>query len=366
MDRTVPMTHTTYLLTPSSGTESSEASELGGLYEHRARPEWGLATRIANNDGRTAFQFADGRLRTIANSHVHLMDDVDRPGDESERLQQELAAMAGLTLARRSLRDAGDEMVTLDGQVRMFLEDFEGGFADPSYLKKHRGSGQRSLKRHRDPASAKAGELLNRGEMLKLIAAYRHDTVMERVIELLTSTSLVDERQLAPLRALDDGAMRHAVAALSDLLYGDVDLAAAVQAWIDALASAGMGVSWPLATAVAALAQPRKHLCVRESVLRHQMRWMAPHLRMAKVPSGKLYVRLRAVALRLMNELEARDLIARDLLDVYDFVWLTLRPAARKRIAAMPPAPIRSRSRMRDTQARGENAPELSSDAVAA
>ena len=38
--------------------------------------------------------------------------------------------------------------------------------------------------------------------------------------------------------------------------------------------------------------------------------------------------------LRLIDELASRGQTARDLLDVHDFVWLTLRAAARKRIAA--------------------------------
>jgi len=324
---------------------SSDQDSLGGLYEHRARPEWGLATRIARDGERTAYQFEDGKLRKIALSHAHLLDEVDRPRDESERLQRELTAKAGLTIARRTMSEAGDELITLDQQVRLFLSDFEGGFGDPSYVRTHRGSGLRFAKRHRDPAIAKAQALLSRREMLELIIASRHDVVMERVIELLESTSLVDKRQIATLKALDEKAMHRAVAALSELLYGDVDTALPMQRWIDALATAGKGVSWSLATALPALVQPHKHMCVRESVLSRQARWMAPRLQMTKVPNGKTYSRLRGMAHNLAEELEARDLAPRDLLDVYELVWLTLRPAARKRIATMPPAPLASHTR---------------------
>ncbi len=353
MQPTSPSAHITQpTKSPKMGV--SDPTTLGGLYEHRTRPEWGLATRIAHDGERTAYQFEDGKLRKIALSHAHLLDEVDRPRDESERLQRELAAKAGLAMARRNMSEAGDQLITLDQQVRLFLSDFEGGFRDPSYVRTHRGSGLRFAKRHRDPAIAKAQELLGRGAMLELIVASRHDVVMERVIELLESTSLVDKRQIEPLKALDERAMHRAVAALSELLYGDVEMALPMQRWIDALATAGKGVSWSLATALLALVQPHKHMCVRETVLSRQARWMAPRLRMTKVPNGKIYSRLCTMALNLAAELEARDLAPRDLLDVYELVWLTLRPAARKRIAAMPPAPLASHTRSIATSSKSD------------
>jgi hypothetical protein len=328
-------------VTTPSDAESTEL-ELGGLYTHSARPQWGLATRIAVEAERASYQFQDGKLRKITNTHAHLMAEERRPRDESERLERELVAMAGLSLARRSLREAGDELITLDQQIQLFLDDFEGGFEDATFLKKHRGAGRRRAKAHRDPAIARANELLGRKELLRLISTSRHDVVMERVIELLASTSLVNARHLETLKALDDRGVQRAASALCDLLYGDVDAATAMQAWIDAIATAGKGVHWSLATAVPALVQPKNHLCVLESVMRVQARWIAPSLRLNKTPSGKLYARIREMALRLVDELELRDMHTRDLLDVYDFVWLTLRPAARKRIAALPPAPLKS------------------------
>jgi hypothetical protein len=275
---------------------------------------------------------------------------VDRPLDESKRLRQTLAAKAGLTLARRTRRAAGSPLIQLDDQVRLFLADYHDGFADAAYVAEHR-QGRRRAKRHRDPAIAEAARLLGRGEMTRLIAASNHPVVMARVQQLLEATSLVTKRQLAPLGALDAQAVRQAVNALNELLGGNVDIAAGMQAWIDALATSRKGVSWALATAVVALVQPDRHLCVRDTVLRQQARWMAPQLKVSKTARGDVYARLRKMALHLVDELKARDLEPRDLLDVYDFVWLTLRPAARKRIAALPPVAADSQVRARHREA---------------
>jgi len=328
---------------PASSTEAipSDATLLGGLYEHKTRPEWGLALRGLSCDGRTAYQFQDGKPRKIADSHIHLMVEVDRPRDESQRMQRELALQAGLSVGRRERRGSGEEVFTLDQQVRLFLEDFADGFREPSFVKSYRGTGKRRNKRHRDPAVAQAGELLGRSVMLSLIAAYQHDEIIARAVEVLQATSLVTARQLIPLTSLDEAGKCRAATALCNLLYGDVVLATAMQAWVDALATAGKGVSWPLATALPALVMPHNHVCVHATAFGAQARWMAPSLRLAKsVPSGALYARVHAMALRTAEELEARDVAPRDLLDVYDFVRLTLRPAERARLSTMPSTPL--------------------------
>jgi hypothetical protein len=293
---------------------------------------------VAGNDRRSLYQFQDGKLRKIAESHHHLMQEVDRSLGESMRVQRELANLAGRSMARRQRRDAGEELITLAQQMELFRSDHSAGFADPGYHAKHRGAGKRPIKRHRDPAIATAAELLGRSEMLRLIASQEQRAVIERASEILASTNLVSKRDLAVLETLDVVGSKRAAAALCELLHGEVEMVSAMQAWIDALASGGATVSWSLATALPALLAPHEHVCVRESVFRMQARWMAPRLPMHKRPSGRAYERFLSMALRIRDELDAGGLRPSDLFDVHDFVWLTLRPAARKRMTAKPKA----------------------------
>ncbi len=326
----------TSTITYSHRSATADSDTLGGLFQHNSRPEWGLATRVAQRESNISFQFEDGKLRKIARDFLHLLTPIDRPFDQSERLQRALAHKAGLTLARNEHRGSGDPLVTLEQQLALFTTDFPFGFSDADYRKKYRGVGKRRAKKHRDSAIAHARLLLRRTELMQLMLNLDHVTIMGRVAEVLAKTSLVNKRQLEPLAALDDDGMRRAASALSQLLYGDVDIAVAMQAWINALATAGKGVTWQLATALPALLQPNNHLCVSPTVIEHQARWMSPRLGMSKMPNGKLYARVRVMALRITEELEGHGHAPTDLLDVHDFVWLTLRPAARKRIATMP------------------------------
>lgn len=313
-----------------------ELVELGGLFEHSARPAWGLATCVGSSNTHASFQFQDGKLRRIGQAFIHLLKEVDRPIDVSERIQNELAAKAGLTISRQKARAAGDTLYTVSQQVRLFRADFPEGFADAAYVTKHRGApDKRAAKRHRDPAIARANALIGRSELLTLIAAGDFDTVVARLADLLGSTSLLNKQQLEPLGALYGEAKGDVAAALCDLLDDEVDFTAAMDVWIAALSRGGK-VSWQLATAPLALLLPSEHLCVSPTILAQQARWLAPRLEVKREPSGQVYKRLLALTRRLTSELEKLELTPRDLLDVHDFMWLTLRPAARKRIDAMP------------------------------
>ncbi len=53
----------TVLATRGATANSVTNSAFGGLYQHHKRPQWGLATRVASADGKTSFQFLDGKLR---------------------------------------------------------------------------------------------------------------------------------------------------------------------------------------------------------------------------------------------------------------------------------------------------------------
>ncbi len=94
---------------------------------------------------------------------------------------------------------------------------------------------------------------------------------------------------------------------------------------------------------MAGVAQPDEHIAVKPELFQRQALWMAPGLRCSDRPMGLLYERMRTMALGVRERIEALELTPRDLLDVRDFMWLTLKPAARTRIAEMrlaKPAPV--------------------------
>ncbi len=335
---------------PPEPAATSGATTDGELLAHAKRPEWGVAIQVRERGPRTDYQFQDGRLRSIANAFAHLMEPVDRPADETLALQQELAAQSGVILARRERREQarsrGDRIVELTDQIRYFLEQHPDGFDDSAWRQNVRGQeAKRRLKAHREAAIAEAQELLGRDELEQLLAEERYDEVLARALRVLQGTSLVSPADLRPLRELPTAAAASFATALYQALYGDDAQEKRFAALADALSPSGHLVGWTLVTALPALVHPTEQICVRPNTFREQAKWMAPELKWSAEPNAPQYQRLLRMAAALQKRLVRRGLSPRDLLDVYDFIWCTLRPAARKAIAQSVPAPRRSETR---------------------
>jgi len=338
------------LAAPADGPDATTAESIQAiqLYVHLKRPEWGLAIRVRARDGRVDVQFQDGQMRSIAEDFFHLLEPVDRPADETSTALRELTAMSGMTLARDQRdRESETRTVTLDEQVAHFLDQYPDGFDDELWVKKVRGTGQkRRAKAHRDAAIAQAQKLLARDELDRLLAEMRADDILARAQRVVGATTLVSKAQLRPLEELEAELHTPFARALRDLLYGEQGLELRLVRLMQIFRRSPTPLSWAAATIWLALVDPESHVCIRPNVFGEQARWMAPLLRVPSRPDGRVYLRLRDMAVALQAELRERELSPRDLVDVYDFIWATLRPAALKAILAKPPAPRVSQTRL--------------------
>ncbi len=117
------------------------------------------------------------------------------------------------------------------------------------------------------------------------------------------------------------------------MLHAKGKLIPRFEAWVAALETAmGRAPTWNLATVLLGAVRPKKHLVVRPKAVTLQKQWMAPGLSVSDRPMGILYERLVGMATKLRDRLKDNDLEPQDLLDVVDFMWLTLKPAAKREI----------------------------------
>jgi hypothetical protein len=86
--------------------------------------------------------------------------------------------------------------------------------------------------------------------------------------------------------------------------------------------------SWRLATALPALMYPNHHVCVRRSAFTRQAGAISPMARYSKRASVRSYKNFRRVAQVVKKRLEKKGHEPRDFLDIYDFIWDTLRDSA--------------------------------------
>jgi hypothetical protein len=324
-------------------TQSTEPTETRqALYVHRKRPRWGFALLAFDHDDKRGYQFEDGKLRLFKRGFYRMLQEVDPPIDKRRPVLEHLNRALGRREAR--MASGGELLIPLSEQVALFKEQHPGGFAGEAWTKTMRGVGaKRTLKRHRDSAVKLARKRLSAGALTRLIEAARYDEVLEALSAVLEQTSLVTAAKLKPLREAPAYRRRQIAEALHELLHGEGALEQRFERFVASLGAS----SWELATIPLALVYPESHVCIRPSVFKQQAIWMAPRLQHARQPDARCYGRYLEMARAVSAALEGAGIKPQDLLDVHDFIYATLRPAARKLLAeraqqrGSQPAPVR-------------------------
>ncbi len=317
---------------PPTHTEEEEP-RMPALFRHKKRKDWGLAIMAWDRKVKRAFLFEDGEMRVIARGFYGMIEEVDRPADEARALVRKLSAHLDAHSARALLGTDGAPTMTFDDQLGVFRALYPKGFAGDNWKKTVRGeTKKRPLKRHRDAAIARAKELLAKDVLDKKLLAGEHTSVVEDVLSVLDGTDLVSKAQLTPLSGVPSDRHSELARAAHDLLWGPEDDVARMASWISTLSSL-MGKttpSWQLVTTLPALVHPDKHIAVRPSRFREQAKYMAPRVTLANVPDANVYGRVLGMVSIIKDRLTEAGLVPTDLVDVHDFVCLTLSPKAQK------------------------------------
>ena len=121
-------------------------------------------------------------------------------------------------------------------------------------------------------------------------------------------------------------------AGLRHLLDTDIAFPIRFERWLDSLglASSTQAV-WSVATLPCSLLWTDDHAFVRRTMTRREAQLR--EIVIPTVPSAPAYAQVHAMLASLRDELVAAECPPADLLDVHDFVRVTLSPAAQKQIA---------------------------------
>lgn len=300
------------------------------LYRHRKCPQWGLAVLAWENIDKRGYQFEDGNLRVFKSGFYTLLEDVEPPADQSRRVLEFLNRTLGRSQAVAKAASRDVVLIPFTDQVTYFKAQYPGGFLDKVWLEKIRGDGvARPLKRHRNPALARAKEQLSASALDRMIADQDHAGVINALTEVLEQTNLVTATKLKPLSSALHYHQQTIALAVRELLHGEEDFSPRFSSWVNSMGKP----SWELATAPLALINPGEHICVKPSVFEQQALWLSPRLRHVRLPRGETYQHYLKMAVAIFEQLESAELKPQDLMDVYDFIDVTLRPATRKLLA---------------------------------
>ena len=144
---------------------------------------------------------------------------------------------------------------------------------------------------------------------------------------------MIQERHL---EAIDEEGAEELVDALRAMLYGHLGVADRTEQLVDVLTrTTGKPPSWCLTTTLPALTDPQRFAYIRRTTIVEQAKALAPGLRVATSADGQQYEVMLSMMASARDRLTAAELSPRDMLDVYDFMYITLAPSAKQRLAAL-------------------------------
>lgn len=297
------------------------------LFRHSKRPEWGVAILAWERENTRAYQFEDGKLRKIRKGYYKLLEPVDDLDERADQIRRNL----------RRIVNAGDDADTkvveavcpFSAQVALFTQLYPGGFEDPEWIDDHRRPDGSPLKRHRSPISTEAQEALSQTRCEEAIASDGHQELADIIADILARTDLVPVSHAKALKGLDPDEKERYVGAVVELLHGEDDYQRRFKSYIGTLeALFDERPNWRIATVLPGLVHPQSHVVVRRSAFLRQAGSIAPTARYSRRATGRSYHNFLRVATETRKRLASAGHEARDLLDIYDFIWTTLRSAA--------------------------------------
>ena len=314
--------------TAADSRVDTELTEDPELVRHVRRPQWGLAILAWARDGTCGYQFEDGRLRVFSTAYNELMVPAESKNRSEDAVIADLQAALGTPGEERDPLQAEG---SFEQQVALFESLYPKGFQGEAWTREMRApkSGGRALKRHRDPSIAAAQSIFDAGEVAAHLAEDRHSTWTDSILDVLAETTLVSRSPVKALREMDSDQRRIFAEAAADLVHGEGRFATRFKTWVRVLREGLDGkVSWRVATALPALVDPESHICVRHSAFIRQAAVIAPTSAYSRRPAAGAYRNFRRVAQVALTRLEAAGHEPRDLMDVHDFIWTTMRASA--------------------------------------
>lgn len=321
-------------LTEKNMNSAPDETQFPSLFAHSIRTEWGVGILSGETDGKRRYLFENGEERSLARGFYELMRRVESPTPEQ---QLTYARLQGV-LAARGSDAAGTKgsAWTLSSQLSRFRASYEDGLSDQSWTSEVRGAAGKRGSGQRQAILQKAESALSKAALDAAIEGGRYLAAWEALTSVLTGTDLVPAAQLKRAPAAGEPQKNLAVR-LRDLLHGEGGFEQRFDRWVAALNAAfGEPPRWELATAPCGVFHAREHLCVEPTTFRKQLKACGGRAAPGLSPTSSGYASFLSVARLLANQLASHGEVPRDLLDVRDFVVVSLKPVPKGASAAKP------------------------------
>jgi hypothetical protein len=294
--------------------------EFPSLFSHKKRADWGVGVLSGQEDGKRRYLFEDGEERIMGAGGIQLMFKVEHP----DRDQQATCARLMALLAKRDGRSEPAETAAAGAaallkQLERLHKKYPGGFFSKEWRSDEKNMHARQT---RTTTAPKLQAELSLKNFEKLERAQRYEVICNHVINLLGESGLTT----GPLKPVTNADQQRVLAEKTrELLHGRDTYDTRFDRFVGAYESVfHEAPSWQTATALPALMSPIDHVYVEPTSFRKQLKALSRYSAFAARPNGAAYARCLSMAQALANMLAARSEVPRDLLDVHDFVRISV------------------------------------------
>lgn len=285
---------------------------------------------VWEQDGKRAYRFENGDERVFSVEYCGMFEPV-----QFESVEQRAEGIKLLAKVEQDVQNSSSSRgapqargLAWSEQVAIFRRLFPTGFAGEQWQDQYRGrEGQRRLKRHRTAAMVDAQARLGVDAFTNALESGQFSPLFDAAADVLAQTDLVTTKQLEPLRTAQG--TRGVVSAFRDWLHNPLDASGQTfDTFLRELSRHSRGsCTWPLMTAMPALLDPEHHVCIHPR-FGAQAKILSRTARPPKAPSGRGYVQFVQMVEDARDRLRADGLQPVDLMDVREFIALTLKPSS--------------------------------------
>jgi hypothetical protein len=218
-------------------------------------------------------------------------------------------------------------------QLERLHENYPGGLTDPKWVSDVRGEGaDKRVPQHRQALLTEAQELLSLKALDSLLSSQHFGQVWEQVLTVLRHSDLIPVAQFKQ-KSPGEEQRRGLAVAVRELLHGTSAYEPRFDRFHAAFSAAfGDYPRWEFATALSAIVHPTEHVCIEPTAFRKQLKASSSRRSVAVQPSSSGYNTLLNLARSIGNKLTEQGEVPRDLLDVRDFIVMTLKPIPKPRV----------------------------------
>jgi hypothetical protein len=307
------------------------------IYRHIDNRTWGYGIVMNRLPDKLYMHFEDGKQRIIKDAapYIEKLVAQDLPASEAEAIIDLITK--GSTHA--ALGKAGDRptkatpkhrvpTMLFQAQLDLFERVFPGGFLGEKFVAEERGKpGTPGIAGYKQAAIELAQTEFAKGRMAALSDAEVFDTAKT----LLHLTNIPHPIEGAiPFRQMKEDGRKLFVDSLRDLLHGNDDYALRFNRYVDCFRledkeGRPKHVTWPVVTLFHAFLDPSQHLPVKLTFFRSEAAMFDIDLRHNGIPSATTYARCVEVGREVERKLLDVGHKPRDLMDIYSFIWRTLK-----------------------------------------